>query len=693
MVAKAESETRDLEAEWPRLPAASAEEVNKDAAQAPKATPPGEREHPAVPGWMQQSAPSMAGTPPFGQQASRVRLPEPGFSGGRTHPCGLAPRLPPTLPRTQAEASPEVKNEQKQMLKALGYDDDQVTAMMAASKASLPQQQDMQDWQRQKQQWEQEKAALEAKLTEYRASLRQAEERAWQSGPSGAAGDDAGGRAPLAAIYRQLSQQQEQLAAMHEVSKAEKMEMQAQLAAQMEKRMRAAGSHSERARECSEDEDDNESVASSVASSATGYRLKPLSTPETAALKTKLTRGTVVEWTEMAAGDVTSNCEIFDEDTFDWTEMHFWKRYKASPALQAEDKYLARQIKACLDPEATAVKIFKKKMVRDDRAERASGSTLPPTKSSGWRMWQAIKMSEMTATGARASADVDAFNNKTYVTPGMSYDEFTLAIELAREHFHLLPEEEQKGKHADIYMLLRKMPPGTEEKVAKFKEKLVEYTALGKPPKYSYEEYAEKLSVIVCNMKAGTIRQVHTPWQPGKGKGEKGKGGGKGDATPNPRGGPPCRCCGSMQHGHDSKDADGKKICTKLCKCGQSICVTGIAKSVGGVPGGRCLLELDVLPPRESILDMRDEPIPNSLYKSVERAHKQMKERGAHTARQATMAPAKEEPEPATRFTMMVLRTSTSMTQENDISYSVSAAQSDTVTRKVHLDGAGRIAA
>ena len=174
--------------------------------------------------------------------------------------------------------------------------------------------------------------------------------------------------------------------------------------------------------------------------------------------------------------------------------------------------------------------------------------------------------------------------------------------------FKLLPSDckERAEANADVKMLLSKMPITISEEVNEYTKKIQKREALDLPLKFTYDDLAMMLAadVVAANINtSGTINAA--------------KGGRR-----------ICLNCGSPDHLVSEKDANGKRLCTKLCpQCNNNICP--------GVRGGVCVVNADEMPDIKDIKNAEGRPIPPHIYQWLLDLRKD--KRPPPTANMATM--------------------------------------------------------
>ena len=195
-------------------------------------------------------------------------------------------------------------------------------------------------------------------------------------------------------------------------------------------------------------------------------------------LKTVMKPGTVAEWAEWSRSQLFHHVRTF-KAALDLSEEAFMARRGRDLQLACEDEYAARVLSAVLDRSSINVRNMTASMTRRTKEEMASGDRRPRFTDSGFRMWHAILESEKITEGARQLAAVETFGAKIYLTMGMSYETYVEATSQMLTDFGLLPEEERKGRDADVKMLFDKLPAPMSELARDMKEKLLTRRAQG----------------------------------------------------------------------------------------------------------------------------------------------------------------------------------------------------------------------
>ena len=379
-------------------------------------------------------------------------------------------------------------------------------------------------------------------------------------------------------------------------------------------------------------------------------KLRLLPSTEARTMNTDLEPGTIVAWADWILPVLLENYKPLKSHFHEELNIFLATRAKYRAVRQA-DQLLARQLAVFLNPAAKRVITFKLKLTSDDAAEREAHSSLPPRRESGHRFFRAMLDSERIGDGAAALIGVDAFKAKDFgfTDPAADMDDLQGAANALRAHWRLLPDSERKGKYGDIRFLLAKMPDSIAEERDRHFKKVLEKLASDKKPKYTYEEYATKMTSAIIAARVGgpamhirsatsqpgpsgmppapppphAIFNPHDPYMhcypiEGKGKGKGGKGKGGGGFFGGGRGGQrdggggqvgrPCAICASASHSHFDKHPDGTYVCVAKCKdCDRRYCLGARAPFV-------CVGKMDTLPPREKCLNGQKKEYSPELY-------------------------------------------------------------------------------
>ena len=343
-----------------------------------------------------------------------------------------------------------------------------------------------------------------------------------------------------------------------------------------------------------------------------------LSTAEIDASKTKLVPGTVEAWQKWTLPKMAKIAPALakhlglDEETF-------FACLAADPRLAKEDAAAVASLSAMLDTESIHVINFKAGVLACDEAEEAAGVDLPATTLSAYRLWHAIGASEHCGVGAMRSARVKAFKEKAYFKREMAVESFVHGANSLRADIKLLPANERAGDNVELRMLIKKVEHLIEEEAKEYIKTIDKREAIGKPPKWSYDELAALLAIDV------NTSYVNDPTFTAN----------KAAVYPPPP--PPssktwCVACGSREH--NLKDAAGNYVCTAKCKdCRFSFCPGVRDGSVPGVPAETCVVCADVLPPNPQVKNAKGWPIPAHLYKQLEQKRGELdKENGGGKA-------------------------------------------------------------
>ena len=299
-----------------------------------------------------------------------------------------------------------------------------------------------------------------------------------------------------------------------------------------------------------------------------GY-IKALTTKEIEANTTSIAPGEVAGWQEWTLPALAKHTPLWAA-CIELSPEQYAKRLRADPNLRAQDEHNASMIIAMLDSSHLRVKNFKSTVSASDREEREAGiDDMPRTAASGYRLWHAIAKSALCGTGATRTARVRAFKEKGYFTAGMTNEAVIDAANSLRADFELLPPSERRGDNALIRAMLDKMPSAIDDETAAYLKKLEKREALGKPPKWTYEELTALIAIDLAALDSATIKSLGD------------RGGGRKQ----------CVRCGAFGHLAGDKDANGRPVCTAVCgECDSRICP-------GCRPGERCAVMADAMPP------------------------------------------------------------------------------------------------
>ena len=325
--------------------------------------------------------------------------------------------------------------------------------------------------------------------------------------------------------------------------------------------------------------------------------IKTISTAIIDSNKTDLKPGTVKDWAEWSLNPLLANVPMFNQYK-DLTPDEYNKLLECSAILTAEDKAAAGTLTAALDKTSVHVKNFKRELVKID----------PSATSSGYKLMHAILSSEECGRGIYRTSRIAQFNDTPFFNNVSTVEEFTAAANTMLAEFNLLPPDckERAETNADVKMLLKKMPIIIGEEVNEYTKKIKKREARDLPLKFNYDDLAMMLAadVVAANINtSGTINAA--------------KGGRR-----------ICLNCGSPDHLVSEKDANGKRLCTKLCpQCNNNICP--------GVRGGVCVVHADEMPDIKDIKNAEGRPIPPHIYQWLLDLRKD--KRSAPTANMATM--------------------------------------------------------
>jgi hypothetical protein len=130
------------------------------------------------------------------------------------------------------------------------------------------------------------------------------------------------------------------------------------------------------------------------------YTIKQLSTKSIEASMTNMEPGGIANWRAFTKPKLAKCTKMWAEN-LDKDEATFFKMMSTNPKLRAQDEHNATMIEAMLNSKAQRVINFKDDIAERDDNERLQGSGLPPTASSGYRLWHAVVGSAACGVGAQ----------------------------------------------------------------------------------------------------------------------------------------------------------------------------------------------------------------------------------------------------------------------------------------------------